>query len=261
MKIGNGEWIIGDCFDAMAKIPDGSVDMVVTSPPYDDLRSYGGSLKWSFEIFAKIAQGLTRVLKTGGIIVWNVSDATIKGSETGTSFRQALYFKDVCGLNLHDTMIYHKSSQPKQNGYRYEQHFEYMFVLAKGKPANVHVMRELSKQAGRKTFRTSRDGGKEALVKTPVEVSETKSKGNVWFYGTKENKTGHPAVFPVELAQDHIISWSNPQDIILDPFGGSGTTAIAAERSNRRWICIERDEEYSAKAIARIEGETQSRFI
>ena len=105
-----------NCLDTMARIPDGFIDLTVTSPPYDNLRTYNG---YSFD-FEAVAKELYRVTKQGGVVVWVVGDATIKGSETGTSFRQALYFKEI-GFNLHDTMIYSKASQPRQNGYRYEQ--------------------------------------------------------------------------------------------------------------------------------------------
>lgn len=247
-----GTFYLGDCVETMQALPSASIDMAVTSPPYDNLRTYNDGDAFTWDVFCSVAKELTRVIKLGGVIVWNVADATINGSETGSSFRQALYFKDECGLNLHDTMIYQKSSQPKQNGYRYEQHFEYMFVFARGKPSAVNVLREPSKQAGRSTFRTSRDNNQEGLIRTDVKVADTKSRGNVWFYGSKENPTRHPAVFPVALAQDHILSWSNPGDVVLDPFGGSGTTAIAAINAGRRWICIERDETYYWRAVARV---------
>jgi site-specific DNA-methyltransferase (adenine-specific) len=253
----SGEIWNGDCLELMRNIPDGSIDMIITSPPYDNLRTYNGSLEWSFDIFKAIAVELSRIIKSGSVIVWNVADATVKGSETGTSFRQALYFKDECGLNLHDTMIYHKSSQPKQNGVRYEQNFEYMFVFSKGKRKQTELLKEPCKQAGRKTFRTSRDEGKEDLKRTDVSVSETKFKGNVWFYGSKENQTNHPAVFPVQLATDHILSWSNPGELILDPFGGSGTTAVAAHRTGRRSICIEKDLGYYLASCGRVWKEQQ----
>lgn len=258
MEIGNGTLLHSGCLEAMAGFADGSIDLVVTSPPYDNLRTYNDMPPFTFAAFQPIARELARVLKPGGVIVWNVADATVNGSETGSSFRQALYFKDECGLNLHDTMIYHKSSQPKQNGSRYEQHFEYMFVFSKGKPAAVHVLREPSKYAGKAVRRTSRDCGKDTLSRSSGVVSDTKAKGNVWFYGTKENPTGHPAVYPVALAHDHIVSWSNPSDTVLDPFMGSGTTAIAAERSGRRWIGIERDEGYYNAALGRVYAETAS---
>jgi DNA modification methylase len=118
--------ICGDCLEVMKKIPDGSVDLVLTSPPYDNLRTYNG---YNFD-FEGIAKELHRVTKDGGVIVWVVGDATIKGSETGTSFKQALYFKEI-GFNLHDTMIYHKNNYPPLTHNRYEQCFEYMFVFSK----------------------------------------------------------------------------------------------------------------------------------
>jgi len=230
---------LGDCLKVIQTIPDKTIDLTVTSPPYDNLRTYNG---YTFD-FEGIAKQLYRVTKDGGVVVWVVGDATINGSETGTSFRQALFFKEI-GFNLHDTMIYHKSSQPKQHGYRYEQHFEYMFVLSKGKPKNVNVIKEPSKNAGKVVFRTSRDHHSDKLKQSISTVANMKNKGNVWFYGSKTNTTGHPAIFPELLAHDHIISWSNEGDIVLDCFLGSGTTAVAAKALNRKFIGIEISQEY-----------------
>jgi len=180
-----------------------------------------------------------------------VGDATVKGSETGTSFRQALYFKE-CGFNLHDTMIYGKASQPRQNGVRYEQQFEFMFVLTKEKQPKRNLLREPSINAGKCVKRTCRDGGKDTLSTSASVVAETKVRGNVWFYGTKKNETGHPAIFPERLAQDHILSWSNPGDLVLDPFIGSGTTGKMALANKRRFIGIEISAEYVDIAKRRI---------
>ena len=133
----------GDCLDVMKTIPDGSVDLVVTSPPYDNLRTYNGNIEqWNFEKFKDIAKELYRIIKKGGVVIWVVGDATIKGSETGTSFKQALYFKDL-GFNLHDTMIYEKNTSTfpaRKTGIRYTQIFEYMFIFSKGKPKTVNLI-------------------------------------------------------------------------------------------------------------------------
>lgn len=99
---------LGDCVELMKEIPDDFIDLTVTSPPYDNLRDYNNEMTWNFEKFKEVAKELFRITKPGGVVVWVVGDATIKGSETGTSFRQALFFKD-CGFNLHDTMIYKKT--------------------------------------------------------------------------------------------------------------------------------------------------------
>lgn len=254
MQINNGQFWNGDCLELMRDIPDGSVDMVVTSPPYDNLRTYNGMPAFTFDVFRPIADQLTRVIKPGGVIVWNVADATVNGSETGSSFRQALYFKDECGLNLHDTMIWQKSTQPLSHN-RYEQGFEYMFVFSKGRPSVFNGLREKSIYAGEsKAKRTVRrdlenlSGTGEGKV-----VGETKLRDNVWnIPAQKSRERFHPATFPIDVPLDHILSWSNPGDTIMDPFAGSGTTAVAAERTGRRWICIERDEEYYLQACARV---------
>jgi len=241
----------GDCLELMKDIPDKSVDLTVTSPPYDNLRSYNGNNdKWNASVWKSVITDLFRITKGGGVVVWVVADATIKGSETGTSFRQALHFMD-CGFNLHDTMIYSKTSQPRQST-RYEQQFEYMFVFCKGKIKTFNPIKVKSKNGGKVVKRTCRDHGSDNLQHSFNVVNEYKLKGNVWEFGSKQNKTGHPAIFPEKLAEDHILSWSNPGDVVLDPFMGSGTTGVACINTNRNFIGIELDAEYFEIAKQRI---------
>lgn len=264
-KHSSGEIWNGDCLELMSRIPDGSVDMVVTSPPYDDLRNYNGSLEWSFDIFKTIADELSRVIKDGGVIVWNVGDATVKGSETGTSFRQALYFKDECGLNLHDTMIWHKSTFSAVGALqtRYAPVFEYMFVFTKGRLKSFNPIKDRpNKWAGTKHHGTVRqkDGSTKEIVgkKSGKEISEYGQRFNVWHINEEKSANKiHPAVFPVQIAQDHITSWSNEGETVLDPFGGSGTTAIAAHRTGRWSICIEKDFGYYLGSCGRVWDETK----
>ena len=199
------------------------VDLTVTSPPYDDLRDYEKSLVWNFDVFKKVAQRLYNITKEGGVVVWVVGDKTIKGSESGTSFKQALYFKEI-GFNLHDTMIY-QSDKPPLSHNRYEQKFEYMFVFSKGKPKTFNPIMEECKYAGSsKKARTFRQNGNE-LEEThnKGKVKKEKIKGNVWIYSTGYNKSSkdkiafkHPAVFPEKLAEDHIKSWSNEGELVMD---------------------------------------------
>jgi len=246
----------GDCLDILPTIEAGSVDLVVTSPPYDNLRTYNGSLEWSFDIFKDIALQLQRVLKSGGVIVWVVGDATIKGSETGTSFRQALYFKDL-GLNLHDTMIYQKADYIPKTHNRYEQCFEYMFILSKGKPNKFNGIKDKpNKWAGSNFHGTWRD--KDGTMKrssghNKKVISAFGLRPNIWnIIPVKSSKSKHPAIFPIDIPRDHIISWSNEGDIVLDPFLGSGTTGVACKNLNRRFIGIEKDKQYFNLAKKRI---------
>lgn len=262
MEIGNGEFWHGDCQARLAAVPDGSVDMVVTSPPYDSLRSYNGMPAFTFDTFHPIADELARVIKPGGVIVWNVGDATVDGSETGSSFRQALYFKDVCGLNLHDTMIWEKTGSGALGSQLcYGQNFEYMFVLSKGKPKAVNLIadRENVVKSGSVKTNGSIDANGD-FVSRVVERKPFGKRTNIWRVQPQQ-KTGHPAPFPVALPQDHILSWSNPGDLVIDPFGGSGTTAIAAENTGRRWLLTERDLDYYAAAVARIYDHVSSRQL
>jgi DNA modification methylase len=255
MKIGNGEWHTGDCLDVMRTLPDASVDMVVTSPPYDDMRTYNGSLTdWCFETFVAISDQLIRVVRDGGVIVWNVGDATVNGSETGSSFRQVLSMVDR-GMRLADTMIWEKTGSGALGSQRiYGQNFEYMFILSKGRHDIFNPIKDRENVI--KSGKVSTNGG---LVEgkgrsRTVERQPFGKRTNIWRINPQQ-KSFHTAPFPIALAQDHILSWSNLGALVLDPFGGSGTTAIAAERAGRKWICIERDEEYAVKAIQRIRDE------
>lgn len=219
--------------DTMGRMPDNCIDLTVTSPPYDDLRTYNG---YSFD-FQSVAKELYRVTKQGGVVVWVVGDATIKGSETGTSFKQALFFKE-CGFNLHDTMIYSKTGMKNPSNNRYHQTFEYMFVFSKGKPSSFNPLKD------RKNKYVGVHGGEKSFR------DEYGMRFNVWQYANGGNNTSkddvysHPAVFPEALANDHIISWSNEGDVIYDPFGGSGTTAKMAYLNKRKCIMSEISLEY-----------------
>lgn len=238
--------IQGDCLEVMKTLPDKSIDMILTSPPYDNLRDYKG---YTFN-FESIAKELYRVLKDGGVCVWVVGDATIKGSETGTSFKQALYFKEI-GFNLHDTMIYAKNNYIPLTHNRYEQQFEYMFILSKGKPKTFNPLIKENKQVGQIKGGSFRQKDEKQKRHKDVGVSKFSIKSNVWFYNVgMSNSTNdkiafqHPAIFPEKLAEDHILSWSNEGDIILDPMAGSGTTLKMAKKNNRNYIGIEISEEY-----------------
>ena len=239
-----------DCIEGMKLLEDNCIDLTVTSPPYDELRSQKGC-EWDFNIFKQIANELYRVTKDGGVVVWIVGDKTVKGSESGTSFKQALYFKEV-GFNLHDTMIY-QSDKPPFSHNRYEQKFEYMFVFSKGKPKTFNPIMEECKYAGSsKKARTFRqNGGELKETYNKGKVKKEKIKGNVWVYSTGYNKSSkdkiafkHPAVFPEKLCEDHIKSWSNEGDLVMDIFSGSGTTHKMCLLNNRNYIGFELAQEY-----------------
>lgn len=237
-------------------------DATITSPPYDDLRTYKG---YSFD-FENLASELYRVTKTGGVVVWVVGDGTDKnGSETGTSFRQALHFKDI-GFNIHDTMIYQKTnfSNPAKN--KYHQIFEYMFVLSKGKPKTFNPIKDRKNiYAGHTTYGkntvTQTDGSKK--VRASKVYSEYGQRFNIWTYKTtgqtgESKKYNHPAMFPEQMVTDHILSWTNPGDIVLDPFVGSGTTCVSAKNNGRLYLGIDISPEYCKIAEDRI-GESNAK--
>lgn len=244
-----------------------SVDLVVTSPPYDDLRTYNDSSKWDHEVFKQVADNLVRVLKPGGVIMWNVNDATVKGSETGSSFRQCLYFMDAHGLRLHDTMIYEKTGTAFASGpqsVRYTQIFEYCFILSKGKPKTVNLIQDKKNAwAGYTSFGNAKTRRKDGSMHDPgrksKEIREYGVRTNIWkiknsggFGQSSKVSYKHPATMPEELARGHIITWSDKDDLILDPFMGAGTTAQVALEEGRNFIGFEIDPTYHQMCVDRV---------
>jgi len=253
--IGISDWlgriVCGDNTEVLSGFPSESVDLVVTSPPYDDLRTYGGH-SWNFET---LAAQLVRVLKPGGVIVWVVADKTENGSESGTSMRQALHFKDALGVNLTDTMVYQKQNYlPQSAPGRYDQAWEYCFVLCKGMPKAANMMKDRRNAKAGQTYKTGggrlKNGTTAELV--TITAQEMGLRNNVWSYPVGGYDNGHPAPMPEALAKDCVATWSNPGDVILDPFAGSGTTLKAAKELNRLWCGIEINPEYCAIAEARL---------
>jgi len=254
-----------DCVDGLRDLPDGFVDLTVTSPPYDNLRKYNGAMVWNMEVFRALAPELFRVTKRGGVLVWVVGDATINGSETGSSFQQALNFME-CGFRLHDTMIYTKTGFVYPDANRYYASFEYMFVLSKGKPKTVNLIADRpNKCAGMPIAGTERRADGSIQPKSAVKngakrlTNEFGVRSNIWTFSAGSGKTtndlfafAHPAMFPEKLAQDHILTWSEPGDLVLDPFMGSGTTAKMARLSGRHYLGYEIDRAYCQIALRRI---------
>ena len=235
----------GDNVATLKTFPDACIDLVVTSPPYDNLRTYGGHT-WDFE---GVSRELTRVLKPGGVIVWVVADATVDGSETLTSMRQAIHFKDVCGLRVHDTMIWNKGSFTAVGALasRYAPTWEYMFVYSKGAPKTFNPIKDRkNKVSGKISGKLRKANGEMVQMSTHgKERAEYGQRFGIWeVTPCGGNSTGHPAPFPLALARDHILSWSNEGDVVLDPFAGSGTTCLAARDAGRRYVGIEINAEY-----------------
>lgn len=258
----NGVRLINDDAElALDKLDENSVDLVVTSPPYDALRKYTEDGVWSEDKCRAIISKLHRVVKDGGVVVWVVGDQTKNGSETGTSFKEALMFMEE-GFNLNDTMIWEKKNpMPQVKQKRYGQVFEYMFVFSKGQPKTFNPIMVPCKCAGQKYDSTCKNmGGENGRTKKSFNINEEKVKSNIWEIAIAQNKTGHPAVFPYELAYDHIRSWSNKGDVVLDPFMGSGTTGLAAKDLNRDFIGIEISENYWRMSLERIENNEKARI-
>jgi len=252
-----------NCLNTMSRMPNNFIDLTVTSPPYDNLRTYNG---YDFD-FESIVKELFRVTKKGGVVVWVVGDATINGSETGTSFRQALYFKEI-GFNLFDTMIYYKSGMPFPEATRYNPMFEYMFIVSKGKTKTINLLTDKkNKYYGDKVARENSQRQIDGSILENTSWKKDKSKkikkygirDNIWYYSTgrgnsSEDKIAfqHPAQFPEQLAADHIYSWSNKSDLIYDPMAGSGTTIKMAHLLERNWIGSEISADYCQIAEKRI---------
>ncbi len=253
--------IEGDSSLILKEFPKESIDLVVTSPPYDNLRDYTGESPWTFESFKRIAKQLYRVMKPGGVVVWVVGDAIDNGGKTLTSYRQALFFQSI-GFKMFDVIIYEKDGSGPPHPNRYFNSFEYMFVLSKGAPKTINLLKDKpNKWANHSTYsevtRREKDG---SLTKKGKKiVNEFGVRTNIWRYSNgrgfaTQDKIAyqHPAIFPEKLVEDHIIAWSNEGDIVLDPFGGSGTVAKIANQQNRGWILVEISPEYCEIARQRL---------
>lgn len=249
--------ICGNCVDIMSFWSNDCIDLTITSPPYDNLRTYKG---YTFD-FENIAKQLYRITKPGGIVVWVVGDAVIKGSETGTSFKQALYFKEI-GFNLHDTMIYAKHGTSGSERTRYHQVFEYMFVFSKGKPKIFNPIKDReNKWKGYASFGRGTTRKKNGKLQPKKETfrADFGMRYNIWLLNTAAQehpcqKNEHPAQFSLALAKDHIISWSNPGNFVLDPMCGSGTTCKMTKQLNRKYVGIDISQEYIELAQKRLEN-------
>ena len=265
----------GDAENILKHIDDNTIDLVVTSPPYDDLRNYNNSCDrcWNKNKFEAIAKELTRVLKEGGILIWNVYDKTENGGKSGTSMRQALFFMDDCGLKLNDYMFWRKKNpMPQVKQPRYTNRIEFMFCFVKGnKPNTFNPIMIPCKSAGKHYNSTAKQiGENKERKKLDYNVNKEMIDFQDWSMAVAKNKRlfetmdgriiKHPAVFPIELPIRHIQSWTNEEDIVLDPFIGSGTTAIAAMRLNRHFIGIEKNKDYVDISKALIEEEKKMKI-
>jgi site-specific DNA-methyltransferase (adenine-specific) len=247
----------------MAGLDEDSIDLTVTSPPYDLLRLYDG---FTFDLPGIVDQ-LYRVTRIGGAVAWIVCDASKNGAETGTSFAQVMEFQRQ-GWRLHDTMIYQKSGVSRPGNVRYHQAFEFMFVFSKGtKPKFRPLQDRANKTAGLKRNTKSMTKRDAAGNLTPRRVNHktyiTNPHGirtNIWTYSTGPKQTApddlwqqHPAVMPLDLAADHILSWGDPGDTVLDPLAGSGQVPIAADILGREWIAIDCSPRYCYLIEQRLE--------
>lgn len=256
----------GNCADFMRhKLQPECIDLTVTSPPYDNLRDYRG-YRFGFE---EVARALYRVTKPGGVVVWVIGDkigrngagarAPAQGGKSLTSFRQGLFFQEL-GFRMHDVMIYQKKNTPFMRRNAYTNCYEFMFVLSKGAPATFNPLRVKTARSGFEML-VHNKGPDGINKKTRAELKREKTKNNVWQYavglgGTTKDRIAfqHPAVFPEQLAADHILSWTNPGDVVFDPMCGSGTTCKMAHMHRRVWLGVDVSEEYVAIARQRLQA-------
>ncbi len=264
----------GDSSILLKDVNDGSIDCVITSPPYGDIRTYGTDTKMKYDCeWESIISQLVRVIKKGGVIIWVVGDQVVKGSESGESFRQALHFMEL-GMNLHDTMIYKKNSSQFPSalkGNRYTQIFEYMFVFSKGKPTTAHLLADKPNAwAGWKGFGKMKQRERNGELKEIDRraVAEFSPRTNIWKYATGKNYSAsddfaseHPAIFPEGLVGDHILTWTNKGDIVLDPFNGSGTTTKMCRLLDRKYIGIDINADYCSIANKRLNSVLEETII
>ena len=231
----------------------------MTSPPYDNLRKYNGTVDyWSFDKFKVLVRQMWRVMRDGGVIVWNVNDQTVDGGKTGNSFRQALQFIDT-GFLLNDTMIWRKKNpMPQVRQPRYAACFEYMFVFSKGRPKTFNPIMRTTSCGGQEYHSTCKNmGGENGRTQKDFVINKESVDYNIWEIAVSQNNTNHPAVFPIEIPLRHIRSWTNKGDLVCDPFSGSGTTALAAIQLERDFVGCEINKEYYAEAQSRIDAELQ----
>ena len=252
------ELVNGDCAAVLPGLPP--ADLILTSPPYDGMREYGGYSD-AFD-FDAVAAACVANLAPGGLLVWVVADQIVDGGDSGTSFRQALSFMGL-GLTLHQPMIYQRWSLSGMRKKAYYKDFEYMFVFSKGKLKTANILEDKRNLAtgGRKASKMSGlgrsgDNQNSYLGLTGGIVPEYGRRGSVWYYNAGKyagNLKGdldyqtlaeHPAIFPQRLARNHILSWTNPGDLVIDPMVGSGTTLRAAADFGRRAVGIEINPEY-----------------
>ena len=253
-----------DCISVLKSFEENCIDFTLTSPPYDNLRNYNG---YNFD-FENIAKQIFRVTKQGGVLVWVTNDATINGSETGTSYNQVLFFKSL-GFNIHDTMIFKKRNPiPQIYRKRYSNEFEFMFVLSKGVVKTHNPIMIPCEHAGLVLDNTTYKNYSKNLQKRTKfanPVKDKKIKGNIWEYVVGKEKEDqeakeHPAPFPCQLAEDHILSWTNKNDVVLDPMCGSGTTCKIAKKLGRNFIGIDMSKEYCQIAKHRTSGKVEEEY-
>jgi len=248
------ELILGDSSQILKEFPEGIIDIIVTSPPYDSLRNYeSDESDWNFETFQVIARELYRVMKKGAVMVWVVGDSTVKGGKTLTSYRQAIFFQEI-GFTVFDVIIYEKTGSGPPHKNRYFNTFEYMFILSKGKPKTINLLKDKpNKWAGHETYGeiTRREADGSLTVKGKKKINAFGVRTNIWKYKNGRGQTtrdlfahDHPAIFPEKLVEDVLESWSNTGDLVLDPFGGSGTTAKVSKMMGRDYVYIEKIDRY-----------------
>ncbi len=254
--------ICGDCVEVLKSIPDNSIDLVVTSPPYDGIRKYNG---FSFNLHST-GKELFRVLKDGGIIAMVIQDQTKNFGKSLTSFKTIIDWCENVGFKLFETIIYKKhGAEGAWWTKRFRVDHEYIPIFLKGeRPAyfNKEPLKIPSKHGGKTmTGCATRLTNGKTLKSKRVFINPMKCRGTLWDYTTCGDGTRlkhqHPATFPDKIPVDFIRCFCPKNGIVLDPFIGSGTTALAAIQLNRNYIGIDISKEYCELAKKRIREEIE----
>jgi len=246
----------GDCLELLKGIPDGLLQLIVTSPPYNIGKEYERKLQLSqyIEQQALVIKECVRVLSPHGCICWQVGNYVDNGSIIPLDTVLYPIFIDL-GLKMRNRIVWHFEHGlhcSKRFSGRYETII--WFTKSSDYVFNLDTIRIPQKYPGKKYFKGP-NAGKYSC--NPLG----KNPGDVWIIpNVKSNhveKTIHPCQFPVELIERLVLSMSNESDWIFDPFLGTGTTIVAALRHKRKGAGAETEKKYVDIAIQRIEQELQ----
>lgn len=261
--------ILGHCLEKLKLLPDSSVDLIFTSPPYADNRrkTYNGTpIKNYVEWFLPISQELFRVLKPHGSFVLNIKERAVNGERQTYVLKLILAMKEQGWLWTEEYIWHKKNSYPGKWPNRFRDAWERCLHFTKGKKFQMYqeaVMVPMGKWAEKRLSKLSPEDRTRHESKVSSGLGRNVSNWvgrekayptNVLYLPTECSNRNHSAAFPIDLPLWFIRLFTQEGDVVLDPFMGSGTTAIASLQTNRHFIGIELKEEYyrlTCQAIAK----------